>query len=73
MNDELILSFRVRNPDRDTTIELVASTGIVVEQKSFKRVNPAEMIQFTLEPGTLTKITEAESLEIRIRDGGGIE
>ena len=67
--DEVILSFRVRSPDRDTTIELVDPSGSTIKQKTFKRVNPAEMIQIKLAKEKLPHPTPSH-IELRIKEGG---
>jgi NADPH-dependent 2,4-dienoyl-CoA reductase/sulfur reductase-like enzyme len=67
---EVILSFRVRQPGRDVAIALVTSSGEAIHEKSFKRVNPAEMIQFKLKPGLMnSSYQNATSFRVMIRKG----
>ena len=73
-SSDLTLSFRVKEPGRDVTIRIIASNKSDPEspqevmEKTFKRVNPAEMIRITIPEKKLEIASNSSSLTVEVMD-----
>ena len=75
-DSDVDLSFRVKDPGRNVTLEIIAHTSdsiepSVVMKKTFKRTNPAEMLRISVLARNLTECCRVNSLEIRVMDASG--
>jgi hypothetical protein len=73
----LQLSFRVKEPGRDTGVEVLALSGDgsteTVVRKNYKRTFPAEMIRIELTEEQLQAARGAAALEVRLAESGSAE
>lgn len=71
MGTEIIISLRVRRPEKGVTLTLVSRDGDSILKKSCRRVHPAEMIRFAIRPEDLHRWMDVGPYEVRILGEGG--